>query len=296
MLIQTSQLDPKQLAQLDLLCVDCKNIDGNVVAFYRHLLSTDRNRPANILYYEHHTDDVEVLTGYLGAFFFTEHACEIALMIAPGTRRQGVATQMIKAILPLVEAEGIQRFIFSSPHGLNDDWLTASGLHYQGSEFEMQRSENKPIPILDTSASVRVATDTDISTLCAIDGACFPTHKIDTPTRIQTLLNDPTHCLFIINQNDKAVGKAHLNWQPQGARLSDIAILPDNQGRGLGTFLLTHCINHALAANKLNIVLDVETNNKHALRLYTHLGFVIINAHDYWSIDQFGLTDFLHHL
>ncbi len=293
MLIQTYQLDHKQLAQLDLLCADCKNNDSNVVAIYRHLLDTDRLRPANILYYEH---DIDVLTGFLGAFFFSEDTCEIALMVAPGIRRQGIASQMIKAILPLIQAEGIQRLIFSSPHGLNDEWLTASGFHYQGSEFEMQRSGNKPIAIQNSATRVRVATDADIPTLCAIDAACFPTHKIDPPTRICTLLNNPTHCLFMINQNGKAVGKAHLNWQPQGARLSDIAILPDHQKHGLGTALLAHCINHALAANKPNIVLDVETNNKQALRLYTRLGFAIINAHDYWSIDELGLTGFLHHL
>lgn len=296
MLVQTCQLDQNQLTQLDLLCVNCRNTDGNGVAVYRHLLGKDRQRPANILYYQHGTGE---LIGFLGAFFFSEETCEIALMVAPKMRRQGIAARMLKTISALIVAEGMQRLIFSSPHGLNDDWFPAAGLHYQGSEFEMQRSENKPISIpgtQDPSVSVRIANETDIETLCAIDSAAFPTQKLDTPTRIHTLLNDPMHCLFIINQNSTAVGKAHLNWQPEGARFSDVAILPGSQGRGLGTILLTHCINHALAANKPNIILDVETSNKQALRLYTRLGFGIINAHDYWSIDEFGLTGFLHHL
>ena len=295
MLIQTPLLDHKQLAQLDLLSADCKNADGNVVAIYRHLLGNDRHRPANILYYERDADDVEALVGFLGAFFFSEDTCEIALMVAPGIRRQGIASQMMKAILPLIQVEGIQRLSFSSPHGLNDPWLTAWGLHYENSEFQMQRSENQPIVIQNASVSVRAASDIDIPTLCAIDNACFSSYRVDMPERVHTLLNDPDHCLFIVSENGSVVGKGHLNWQSKGARLSDIAIIPDAQGRGAGTVLLAYCINHALAANTSNIVLDVETTNKKALNLYTRLGFSIINAHDYWSIDEIGLTGFLHH-
>jgi hypothetical protein len=61
--------------------------------------------------------------------------------------------------------------------------------------------------------------------------------------------------------------------------------------------LIKSCINHALINNKPKIILDVETSNESALKLYDGLGFAIINAHDYWStpkqIPQFGLSAFL---
>lgn len=296
MFIQNAQLNDEQLTQLDQLCAECKHTDKNIVATYRHLLSKNRNRPANILYYEYNSAGVRKLAGFLAAFFFSEEVCEITLMITPTMRRQSVAIGMLKAILPLIKADGIQQLTFSSPHGLNDLWFTTLGLQYQGSEFEMLRTDNKPVIVPTISASIRVATDMDISTLCAIDKACFPSSQIDQPTRIHRLLNDPAYCLFVITQDNKIVGKAHLNWLQKTVRLSDIAILPDYQRHGLGTALLAHCINYALAMNQFNIVLDVETKNKHALRLYTHLGFSIINAHDYWSIDEFALTAFLQHL
>ena len=282
MLIQTPQLDSQQLIALDLLSASCKKTDGNLPAIYRHLLGKDRGRPANILYYMDPSDESR-LTAFLGAFFFYEKSCEIGLMVAPECRRQGIASKMIETMLPLIKAEDVETLVFSSPHRLNDDWLSSMGLHYQGSEFQMQRHNQEPIALQKISDSIRLATQRDIPALCAIDNACFPAQNISMPARFQNILNDPANCLFIIEQANIPVGKAHLSWQTHGARLSDIAILPSLQGRGLGTVLLAHCINHALGEHKPEIILDVETTNRQALDLYTRLGFIINNAHDYFG-------------
>ena len=309
MLIQTPELGKQQLAALDLLCADCKATDGNVVAIYRHLLGKNRGRPSNLLYYQ------QTLTAFLGAYFFQENACEIALMVAPEFRHQGIASLMLTALLPLLKSEGIDRLIFSSPHGLNDNWLPASGLCYQGSEFQMQRYSHEPIAGCDPTPHIRLATQADIPALCAIDTACFSTQTANMSARYENLLTDPALCLFVIHQGDDTpVGKAHITWQATGARLSDIATIPYAQGRGFGSALLTHCINYALASNKPDIILDVEATNKHALGLYTRHGFTINNAHDYFCFERsrvqnlscgstqisntqkFGLTAFLNHL
>lgn len=285
MLIQTPELDPQQLAALDMLCATCKATDGNLVAIYRHLLGKNRGRPSSLLYYQQ-----QHLVGFSGAFFFNEKSCEVAIMVAPAFRRQGIASRMFNLLLPLLKSEGVNRLVFSSPHGLNDAWLPTAGLSYQGSEFQMQRNTCERIATHDSQTRIRMATLADIPTLCAIDNACFPVQTVNMPARFENLINDPAHCLFMISQEqDSPVGKAHINWQPHGARLSDIAIMPRFQGRGLGSLLLAHCINHALIANKHDIILDVETSNKHALGLYTRNGFTINNAHDYWNNNEFGL-------
>ncbi len=302
MLIQTAELDNQQLAELDGLSATCKTIDGNVTAIYRHLLGKNRGRPSNRLYYaarrpEHVRDDVAQLAGFLGAFFFYEKSCEVSLMIAPAYRRQGIATRMLKAIWPLLESEGINTLVFSSPHGLNDDWFAALGLSYFGSEFEMQLADK--LQLMDKlqpeipNITIRAATLADIPALCTIDAACFLAHGIDMPSRLYLLLNDPAHAIFIINQDAIPIGKAHINWQPKGARLSDIAIIPSLQGLGLGSILIAHCIHHIMTTNGSDIVLDVETSNKQALGFYTRLGFTINNAVDYWRIPTIGLTNFL---
>ena len=290
MLIQTHQLDDKQLLDLDALCSCCKKQDGNIVSIYRHLIEKYRSRPANILCYQ------EQMVGFLAAFFFSPTICEIALMVAPSFRKKGVASQLLQTIRPLIESEAIETIVFSAPHGLNDAWFTTMGLQYQHSEYQMQRTSTQPLTTKDPAQIIRLATIHDIDHLCAIDMACFPTQSPDMPHRFYELLHDPNQTLFVIEQNHIPIGKAHINWQEHGARLTDIAIIPTQQGRGFGGVLLTHCINVVLSMNKFIIRLDVETHNQNALGLYTRLGFEISNATDYWQMNEFGLTGFLQHI
>lgn len=292
MIIQTHILDNQQLFAFDLLNAECKRVDGNVVASYRHLLGADRGRPSSILYYRDNQ-----LIGFLAAFFFRDKACEIALMVAPSHRRKGVAKQMLDRILPLIRIEEVDTLVFSSPQGLNDPWLIACGLDYQSCEYQMQRNINEPI-VLEQTSEVRVATLRDIPYLCAIDEVCFPDLLIhDMPAQFNKRLNDPTQWIFVVTSNaGTPIGKAHFTSLSNSARLTDIGVLPNAQGRGFGSALLAHCVNFAYDASIPTIFLDVESANQHACNLYVRLGFSINNAHDYWRITEFGLTDFLHHL
>ncbi len=278
------------------MCIKCEEVDGNGIAIYRHLLEKNRERPANILcYYQPTSQEPLQLIGFLGAFFFHDKACELALMVAPAFRRQGIASNMLKLMMPLFKIENIEQLIFSSPHQINDNWLSSVKFHYNNSEFHMQHSgENTRLSTL-SSVVVRLASPIDIPSMCDIDKACFPHLNITHPSRLQRLLQDKNVTLLVIQQHGQIIGKAQLNWEHHKIRISDVAILPAVQKRGLGSILITHCIHYAHLSHVSTIVLDVETTNKQALNLYSHLGFTVINAHDYWSIDEFGLTGFLEH-
>jgi len=276
---RNQQLTCQQLEELNLLCADCKATDCNIVAIYKHLLSQNRPTSCNLLYYHR-----KQLIGFLSTFFFYEDACEVPLMVAPAFRKQGIAKRMLREILPLIATDRIKSLLFSSPNGLNDPWLLTRGFNYQSSEYQMQKWQNERMVERNNSLVIRLATPADLPAICAIDGACFQQTLDDMSIRLHTLLHEPNYSVFIALKEGEPIGKAHIHLTSDGARLSDIAIIPPFQGQGLGTAVLTHCINYCLTAKQSNIVLDVETNNQLALRLYTRLGFVISNAYDFWSI------------
>jgi ribosomal protein S18 acetylase RimI-like enzyme len=56
--------------------------------------------------------------------------------------------------------------------------------------------------------------------------------------------------------------------------VSNVAVFPELRGRGLGTVLMGAAEQEAVAAGLASIVLDVETDNAAAIRLYQGLGFV----------------------
>jgi ribosomal protein S18 acetylase RimI-like enzyme len=58
--------------------------------------------------------------------------------------------------------------------------------------------------------------------------------------------------------------------------LSNIAIYPEFRGRGLGTHLVREVESSALRAGCRRVVLDAESDNEGAIRLYTRLGYSIM--------------------
>jgi len=279
MLTRNHQLSSKQLLELDELCAACKTHDGNNIAVYKHLLSQDRPRLCNILYYYQ-----EQLIGFLSTFFFYEETCERAVMVRPDFRKQGIAAYMIKEILPLIHSENIKTLIFSAPHDINNETFQAKGFRYLHCEYLMQRQDTQPAMITNQQLVVRRATIADLAFLCAIDNMCFTIHQPDTPIYFQKLLYDPNYTLFVAELNGVPIGKTHLDHQPEHTRITDIAILPDYQGQGFGSAMLASCINYSLNAKQPNLNLNVETKNQQALKIYTRLGFLINNAYDFWTI------------
>jgi ribosomal protein S18 acetylase RimI-like enzyme len=281
MLIQVQQTSKVQHKDLRDLNAQCKQADGNSIPIYEYLLEEERVLPSTFLYYEQ-----KQLVGFLSAFFFYENACEIALMVAPDHRGKGIASQLLRALKPLVDSQEIATLIFSMLPGAGEAaQLTTRGFQYQSSEYQMLRDITTPLKEQQV-LSVRKAQEEDVATLCLLDLLCFPTQQNNLDKRLRSLIQDPQYTIFVAELNGVLIGKAHIHWQEDHARLTDIAITPQLQGLGFGTNLMSHCINYALKMGKSNLLLDVETSNQNALRLYTNLGFFSINSCDFWAISR----------
>lgn len=276
------QLDEQQRQAVEDLAQRCQMIDGHQLVIYPHLLCHLRPLAPSLLLYDH-----QQLIGFASVFFFYEHACEIVLMIDPAYRRQHWATRLLEQLMPFIEIQQISTLIFSTPHGVHDVWLANAGFHYEGTEYQMEKSLKK-ICAADSVAAIttRFATPHDIPVMARIDQACFHTDPVDMQLRLESMLHDPQYRILLAYQEDKPVGKAHLHWRtPEQLRLSDIAVLPEWQGSGFGTALLVQALCYAQEQGTQIAQLDVETHNKRALNLYIGLGFKIKSAQDYWKID-----------
>lgn len=280
MIKNTNQINKQQLQELKQLADLCKKTDGSIPNLYTHILTQQRAFPASLLYYEQGQ-----LIGFLSAYFFYDEAVEISILVHPDHRNKGIAIEMTRRILPLIQLQNYFIIIFSAPAHLHNKWLTAYNYAYLHSEYFMERSDLNPILEYNPTLTFRPATSNDIPELCMLDELCFPQKHGDLPNRLQHVLDDREYLLMLALQGNIIIGKAHLRWQAEGATLSDIAIHPSMQGKGFGTALIAHCINHALSEGKPKLNLDVETHNQRALNLYTRLGFVTQNACDFWSID-----------
>lgn len=284
MLSTTNQLNEDQLNDLDQLKTACKKNDGSIPNLYTHLLTQKRNFPTILLDYEN-----QKLAGFLSVYFFYEDAVEIALLVHPSFRHKEIAKKLLYSILPLIKEQNFFKLIFSSPSHLNNHWLPDLGCSYMHSEYYMERNDLTPLLDYKKNLTFRTATVNDIPFLCVLDEVCFFKKQEELIPRFHHILEDRNYQIVLAFEENHLVGKAHLRWQKHGATLSDIAVLPIRQGKGLGTALIAHCINFALSEGKPQLNLDVETHNQKALNLYSRLGFLTQNACDYWKIDSHQL-------
>jgi ribosomal protein S18 acetylase RimI-like enzyme len=85
-------------------------------------------------------------------------------------------------------------------------------------------------------------------------------------------LNYPRAEYQIIEQNDVAIGRLIVDRSKNPILLMDIALLPEYQGKGVGTALIQNLMAEA-ARRSWSLRLHVETFNP-AMHLYSRLGFV----------------------
>lgn len=79
----------------------------------------------------------------------------------------------------------------------------------------------------------------------------------------------------VILIDDKPAGRIWIGTDDDEIRLLDIALLPEFQNQGVGTFLLSLLIEEATRANK-RLRHMVFVHNNEAQRFYERLGFLVI--------------------
>jgi len=93
----------------------------------------------------------------------------------------------------------------------------------------------------------------------------------------------PNGDFLVIEQAGRAIGRLCVGRLPEEIRLVDIALLPAQQGRGIGTRLIRDLMVEAKATQS-RLTLYVEVFNP-ARRLYDRLGFA--------TIGEFGVYELL---
>lgn len=111
----------------------------------------------------------------------------------------------------------------------------------------------------------------DLAAWLTIEHACFPDPLSEQQLLAQlTQVRNRCFGLFKLNQ---LVGFAVFSTVLDEAELLQIAIAPDQQGRGLAATLLIQSIDTLQQAGTIRFMLEVRASNVAAIRLYEKLDF-----------------------
>lgn len=90
---------------------------------------------------------------------------------------------------------------------------------------------------------------------------------------LKSELDNPNAIFLVAENNEKCLGYIGMHTVCDEGYITNIAVLPDFRGNGVGTLILNNIITLAEKSGLRFISLEVRVSNKNAMSLYENLGF-----------------------
>ncbi|HTX30107.1 MAG TPA: GNAT family N-acetyltransferase [Solirubrobacteraceae bacterium] len=277
MLERAAGLSPRALeaiAELEREVVDADG--GRLKLEWGALRSRSGERVGDLLWW-----DGDRLRGFLG-FYGYGASLELAGMVAPAARRQGIATALLDAAMPLCREQGYAQVLLIVPRS------SAAGKRLAlGRGGALDHSEHALVPTGEPAPTaahpeltLRRATESDLPVLARLLEQGFG----GPAPGLEGRLNSPLTRILMVEVEASPVGTLSLSRDGDTAGIYGFVIDAPRQGQGLGRAALGRACAQLRAEGVRRIGLEVEVQNDHALGLYTSAGFAPVTTEDYYRL------------
>lgn len=230
----------------------------------------------------------DILIAYLALYGFGS-SVEVCGMVMPSERRNGHFTNLWMQAQQAIIEKGFTKVLFNAP-GTSQSakkWMDGQSCNYSFSEFHMQW---QPKELADSKdIKLREATLEDKTFETELDAEAFFLSSEDAEAYYEQRLSSERERRYIIEIDGNAIGKIRVTRNPDESYLSGFAMLLGYRGKGYGGQALQWIVKQEQSTGN-RILLDVETKNDNALKLYERIGFVQQERQDYYDVPIALLT------
>lgn len=138
----------------------------------------------------------------------------------------------------------------------------------------MNRTPGRP----GADVTVRDMTLDDVPAVSALEQRLFPVDAWPLQMFLDELSQPETRRYLVAQGSDGIVGYAGLMCIEPIADVQTIAVVPEYEGRGIGSTLLTRLVREARVRRALDLLLEVRADNPRAQQLYRRFGFEQIHV------------------
>jgi ribosomal protein S18 acetylase RimI-like enzyme len=156
--------------------------------------------------------------------------------------------------------------------------------------FTIRRATGKDIPLI-RELCFRIWPQTYASILSQekIDYMMELMYSSDS---LQKQMDDGSQFIFVYDEEEPVGFAAYLEKDPSVFKLDKIYVLPSQQGKGTGRFVIEYIINEIKQKGATALQLQVYRQNK-ARNFYEKLGFAIIEEKDFDIGQGFFMNDYV---
>lgn len=119
----------------------------------------------------------------------------------------------------------------------------------------------------------RKMTPDDVEAVHAVEVASFPTPWTLDAFHHEMCENQFAHYIVAENEQSKIVGFCGMWIVVDSAQITNVAVLHEARGQGIGEGLMRHAMNYAKEADVETMSLEVRVSNEVAQNLYRKLNF-----------------------
>ncbi len=284
MLTVAHGLDSRALTALAALEREVVTADGGRLKLEWSVLERRTEADTDLLWW-----DGDRLLGFLGVYAFGPPDVELAGMVAPGARRQGLGTALLEAARLLVRALGYQRLLLVTPTVATSSatgraFAQRHGAELDHSEHFLVLGETPQAPDRNPAVVLRVAVEQDREQVRRLLKEAFGGDPL------VDVLHQHGDTTYVAELAGVAVGTVRLSLHRTPAAdattgaVYGFGVDPAYQGRGIGRDVLERCCRLLREKECDRVTLEVETANDTALGLYLSTGFVKEAGEDYWAL------------
>lgn len=224
------------------------------------------------------------LVGFLGIYWFGWPTAELAGMVDPALRRQGIGSGLLDAALPICDLREPSEILLVVPRNSEGGGELARGRggELEHSEHALQLISDPPGGPADPAVSLRPAIASDIPELARLYQDGFGSPLVDSPAQLTT---DRART-WVVARDEESIGTVRVSLDDELGGVYGFVIASAWRGRGIGRDVLRRVCRQLREQGAKRIGLEVAVDNDGALGLYTSLGFERIATEDYYRLPQ----------
>lgn len=227
------------------------------------------------------------LIAYAGICDFGGDLIEVNGMVHPDYRRKGIFTRIFSLVKDEFSKRDANEMLLLSDNSSEGgiEFIKKTSNSYDHSEYDMNLDMNVKHEINFNDIIFRKASRSDAENMVKENFEFFGEHDFEGIADEKGAINSSS-CTYLIELNNVVIGKSRLEINENIGGIYGLEVLPDYRGKGFGRKLLLLSINKLKEKGVDYITLQVETNNKNALNLYTSCGFKENYTMIYYSIKK----------
>jgi ribosomal protein S18 acetylase RimI-like enzyme len=269
----------KEIRALEETCKQHDDLEGNV--FLDTTMNFNQDMKNTFLLY----NDSKLIS-FLFVFAPNSNEGEISAYTLPEYRRKGYFKTLLERAENELKTYNVSDILFVNETKSKNGKAAVRKLkgEYEFTEYLLRYNNSFDKEINELSYKLQMIRPEldDLEEIIKANQAVFNDSVHDAKSMVMNTLESQNRTQYAFMLDSKIIGIGCVCEEENEVSIFGLGVLPEYQGRGFGREVLFLIIRKLLNQGRINIVLEVNSTNEKAYKLYRKSGFDIETSYDYY--------------